>query len=99
MHRVVCSAGEIACKEHQDFHLGSDDGFMHFERLVNLYGRKQLIPVHIKDNIFNFHLNKEVKSTDTNIVNTILSSRETSMAEQRARKFNENSERRSGSKW
>ena len=47
--------------------LGSDGGFMvpvhskighelrmHFERLVNWYGRKQLIPVHIEDKIFNF---------------------------------------------
>ena len=27
---------------------------MHFESLVNWYGRKQLIPVYIEDNIFNF---------------------------------------------
>ena len=64
------------------FCLGSDGGFMipvhckvghemrvHSERLVNGDGRKQLIPVYIEDNIFNFHLSKEVKSTDTVLVN------------------------------
>ena len=31
---------------------------MHFETLVNWYGRKQLIPVYVVDNIFNFYLRK-----------------------------------------
>ena len=57
------------------FYFGSDGGFMipvrsklghtmrmHFERLVSWYGRKQLIPVYIEDNIFNFYMSKEVKS-------------------------------------
>ena len=34
VHKVLCSAGEIACKGRQDFHLGSDGGFV--------------IPVHSK---------------------------------------------------
>ena len=42
---------------------------IHFERLVSWYGRPQLIPVCIEDNIFNFYLSKEVKSTETNNVN------------------------------
>ena len=42
---------------------------MYFERLVNWCGRKQLIPVHIEDNIFNFYVSKEVKFTEANIVN------------------------------
>ena len=42
---------------------------MHFERLVNWYGRKQLTPVYIEDSIFNLYLIKEVKSTETKIVN------------------------------
>ena len=37
--------------------------------MVNGYGRKQLIPIHTEDSIFNFYLNKEVKSTETKIVN------------------------------
>ena len=41
---------------------------MHVERSVSWYGRKQLIPVYIEDNIFNFYLSTEVKSTETNIV-------------------------------
>ena len=41
---------------------------IHFERLVSWYGQ-QLIPVCIEDNIFNFYLSKEVKSTETNNVN------------------------------
>ena len=77
VHKVLCSAGEIVCKGQQDFHLGSDGGFVipvhstigqemrvHFERLVNWYGRKHLIPVYIEDNIFNFYLSKEVKFTE-----------------------------------
>ena len=42
---------------------------MHFERLVRWYGRKQLLPVCIEDNIFNFCLSKETESTETNTVN------------------------------
>ena len=41
---------------------------IHFERL-DWYGRKQVIPVYIEDNIINFCLNKEVMSTETNVVN------------------------------
>ena len=61
------------------FYLGSDGGFVlpmhskigqeilvHFERLVSRYGRKQLIPVYIEDNIFNFYFSKEMKLTDEN---------------------------------
>ena len=41
----------------------------HFEKLVNWNGKKELIPVHLENNIFNFYLNREVKSTETNNVN------------------------------
>ena len=81
-HKVFCSAGEIACNGHQNFYLGSGDGFVipvhskigqemriHFERLVSWYGRIQLSAVYIEDNIFNFQLSKEVMSTETNVVN------------------------------
>ena len=37
---------------------------VHFERYVNWYGRKQLIPVYIEDNMFNLYLSKEVKFTE-----------------------------------
>ena len=37
---------------------------VHFERLVSWFGRKQLIPVYIEDNIFNFYFSKEMKPTD-----------------------------------
>ena len=56
VHKVLRSAAEIACKGRQDFNLGHDGGFMipihskigqeiriHFEKLVNWYGRKELI--------------------------------------------------------
>ena len=84
VHNVLCSAGEIACNGRHDFYLGSDGGFlmpvhskscqamtMHFERLVNWYGRKQLIPVYIEDNTFNFYVSRDVKSTETNVVNNV----------------------------
>ena len=42
---------------------------IHFEKLVNGYGKNDLIPVYLETNIFNFYLNREVKSTETNNVN------------------------------
>ena len=61
---------------------------IHFERLVGWYGRKQFIPGCIEDNIIIFYQMIEVRSTETNI----LTGRQTSMAEQDARKSNDNSE-------
>ena len=40
-----------------------------FEKLVNWYGKNELITVNLEINIFNFYLNREVKSTETNHVN------------------------------
>ena len=81
-HKVLGSAAEIACKGRQDFYLGHDGGYMilihskigqrmriHFEKLVNWYAKNELIPVYLENNIFNFYLNREVKSTETNNVN------------------------------
>ena len=78
-HKVLCSAGEIVCKGRHDFFLGSDGGCvipvhskighamrMHFERLVNWYGRKQLIPVSFEDNNFNFNMSKEMNEIHRN---------------------------------
>ena len=60
----------------------------HFEKLVTGYGKNDLVPVYLENNIFNFYLNREVKSAETNNVNNaehcfakIVDSRETSMAE------------------
>ena len=75
VHKVLCSAAEIACKGRQDFYLGHDGGYMipihskigqgmriHFEKLMNWHGKNELIPVYLENNIFNFYLNREVKS-------------------------------------
>ena len=80
-HKVSCSAAEIACNGRQDFCLGHDGGYMvpihskigqgmrhHFEKWVSWYGKNELIPVYL-NNIFNFYLNREVQSTETNNVN------------------------------
>ena len=80
--KFLRSVGEIACEGHQDFHVGSDGGFMftahrkvgqemriHFERVVSWYQGTQLMPLYSAGNLFNFFLSTEVKSTDTNIVN------------------------------
>ena len=82
VHNVLRGAGEIACKGREDFYRGHEAGHMipihsrigqgkrmHVEKLVNWYGRNELIPVYLKNNIFNFYLNREVKSTETNNVN------------------------------
>ena len=42
---------------------------IHFEKLVDWHGKNDLIPVYLENNIFNFYLNREVKSTETNNVN------------------------------
>ena len=79
---VYTSASEIVCKGRQDFYLGHDGGYMipmyskigqgmrnHFEKLVSWYGKNDLFPVYLENNIFNFYLNREVKSTETDNVN------------------------------
>ena len=81
-HKVLCRAAEIACKGRQDFYLGYDGGYtipthnkngqemgIHFEKLVIWHGKNELIPVYLENNIFNFYLNREMKSTETNNVN------------------------------
>ena len=40
----------------------------HFAKLVSWHGKNELIPVYLENNIFNFYLNREVKSTETNNV-------------------------------
>ena len=41
----------------------------HFVKLVNWYGKNELIPVYVENNIFNSYVNLEVKSTEINNVN------------------------------
>ena len=75
-------AAEIACKEQQDFYVGHDGGYMipihskngqelkiHFEKLVNLHGKNELIPVFLENDALNFYLNREVNSEETYSVN------------------------------
>ena len=82
VHKVLCSAAEIACKGRQDFYFGHDGGCMilthskigqgmriHFEKLGNWHGKNELIPLSLENSIFNFHLSREAKSTETNNVN------------------------------
>ena len=69
---------------------------MYFERLVSWYGRKQLIPVYNEDNILNFYLSKEVKSTETNIVNNSQQPRNECRQSRCPRKSSEKSEHGSG---
>ena len=69
-------------KKQQGFYLGHDDGYMipthskisqgmriFFDKLANWYGKNELAPINLENNIFNFYLNQEVKSTETNRVN------------------------------
>ena len=42
---------------------------VHFGKLVNWYGKNELILVYLENNIFNFYLNREVKSRETNNAN------------------------------
>ena len=79
--KVLCSVVEIACKGRQDFYLGLDGGYMipshskdgqgmriHLVKLVNWHGKDELIPIYFAHNIFNFYLNREVKSREANDV-------------------------------
>ena len=82
VHKVLCSAAAIEGKGRQDFYLGHAGGYMipihsktgqrmrnHFEKLVNWHGKYELIPVNLENNTFNFYLNREVKSTESNNAN------------------------------
>ena len=42
---------------------------IHCEKMVNWHGKNELIPVFLENSIFNFYLNKKLKSTETNNVN------------------------------
>ena len=68
-------AAGIACIEQQDFYVRHNCGYMipthskigqemriHFEKLLNEYGKNELIPVYLENDTPNFHLNREVKS-------------------------------------
>ena len=51
-------------------HSKIDQGMrLDFEKLVNWHGKNELIPVYLENNICNFYLNREVKSTETSNVN------------------------------
>ena len=82
-HQVLCSAAEIARKrKKQDFCLGHDGGYVipihskigqgmriHFGKLLNEYGKNDLMPVYLENNTFNFYLNREVKSDEIHRLN------------------------------
>ena len=68
----------FACTEQQDFHVKHNGGYMipthskigqgmriHFEKLLDEYGKNELIPVCLENDIPNFYLNREVKSEET----------------------------------
>ena len=40
-----------------------------FEKLVIWHGKNELTSVYLENNTFTFHLNREVKSAETNNVN------------------------------
>ena len=42
---------------------------IHFDKLVNWHGKNELIAVYLESNIYNFYMNREVQSTQTNNVN------------------------------
>ena len=75
-------AAEIACQR-RHFYLGHDGGFMipvhskigqamrmYSEKRVNWYGRTQLHPVYIEDNICNFFFEQRSEIHRTNGANT-----------------------------
>ena len=37
--------------------------------MLKMHGKNDLIPVYLENNTFNFYLNREVKSAETNSVN------------------------------
>ena len=104
----------IASKEQQDFFVKHKSGYMiltqrkfgqemriHFEKLLDEHGKKELIPVCLENDTPNFYLSREVKSEETCNVRATdqhfekgVNSRETSLAEQCAYKSNNNSESR-----
>ena len=72
---------------------------IHLGKLVNKHGKNELIPVYLENNIFNFNLNREVKSTETNSVNNAQQSGKRVWQRESARNANENCESRSSTNW
>ena len=82
MYTKGCAALQRSrAKGRQDFYPEHDGGYMppvhstngqgmrnYFEKLVKWHGKNELIPVYLENNISNFYLNREVKSTETNTV-------------------------------
>ena len=71
-------AAGIACKGQQDFYVRHSGGCMipthsnigqgrsiHFEKMLNEYGKNELIPVYLENNTSNFKLHRDVKSEET----------------------------------
>ena len=103
------SAAKIACKEQQDFYVKHNGGYtlpthskigqgmiIHFEKLLDEYGKNELIPVCLENDTPNFYLNHEVQSEETHSVRDAEQyyekEGETGMAERIACKSNSNSE-------
>ena len=73
VHKVLCSPKDIKFSMSDPtmsscLHSNIGKGMkIHVGRLVNWYGRQELI--FIEDSLFNFYLNRELKSTENNSVN------------------------------
>ena len=87
--------------------IGQEMG-VHFEKLLDEFGKNELIPVCLEKDTPNFYLNREVKSEETHSVierrraeflRKRLNSRETGMAERIACESNHNCESRYSTHW
>ena len=81
VHKVLCSAGDIAVKGGHDFYLGADGGHIiplhseigkkmrdYFDYLLKWYGADDLLPVYLEGNVYKFYMQREVDSRDESAV-------------------------------
>ena len=79
--KVLDIAAKIACKEQQDFYVKHNGGYtipihskigqgmrIHLEKLLDEYGRNDLIPVCLENDTPHFYLNREVNSDENHSV-------------------------------
>ena len=112
-------AAEISCKEQQHLYVRHNGGYMipthskigqgmrtHFDKLLQKYGKNELIQVYLKKNTPNFCLKREMKSEEiqcercpSSILRQRVNSRETGMAELCACKSTNNSESTCSTHW
>ena len=72
VHKVLCSAGAMTTRGRQDIYLAEYGGWIiprdssigwhlrsHLDKLIRRHGTRELIPLYLENNVYNFYLRRE----------------------------------------